>query len=90
MADRDHPIVQEPDPTIVVHCEKQPVPGQLGAFHLVPRVSFTNMPGGWDSVLRMLMQAQMLVMQEMLQQARQEGERRVQVVPALPADMVRQ
>jgi hypothetical protein len=87
---RDTLLAQEPQPTIVIVCEKQPVPGQLGSFQLVPRVSFTNMPGGWDTAFKMLMHAAGLVMQEMVMQARQEGERRIAVVPALPGELVKQ
>jgi hypothetical protein len=86
---RETLLAQEPAPTIVIHCEKQPIPGPAGAFQLLPRVSFTNMPGGWETTLKMLMQATGLVVQEMLTQARHEGERRIAVVPGLPGDLVR-
>jgi hypothetical protein len=36
------------------------------------------------------MHAAGLVMQEMVMQARQEGERRIAVVPALPGELVKQ
>jgi hypothetical protein len=79
----------EPQPTITILCEKQPVPGQPGTFQLVPRVSFTNMPGGWETCLQMLMQSVLLVHREMLHQAWTQGEQRIAVVPAMPNDLVR-
>lgn len=74
-------------PVITLRCEKRPGPTP-GTFELVPNVSFTNMPGGWATVLAMLAQAQMLVVNELVTQARTEGERRIQVVPSLPGTSV--
>ena len=89
MHDLDTIRRQEPEPTIVIACEKRPVAGTAGSFELVPRLSFTNMPGGLDTVYRMLVQSLNIVHYKLLEEAAQKSSEHIQVVPALPADMVR-
>lgn len=80
---------QEPAPTIVISCEKRPVSGTVGSFELVPRLSFTNMPGGLDTVYRMLVQSLNIVHYNLLEAAAQQRSEHIQVVPTLPGDLVR-
>jgi hypothetical protein len=48
------------------------------------------MPGGWDSVYRMLLHCQYEVVQELLKAARGQGDQRIMVVPGMPGELVRQ
>jgi hypothetical protein len=83
-------MAQEPQPTITITCRKVPVAGQPGQFMLEPQLTMTHMPGGWESVYKMLGQCQYHVVLEMVKEAREQGDRRVMVVPGMPGELVRQ
>jgi hypothetical protein len=83
-------LAHEPQPTITIVCQKVPVPGQPSQVQLQPQLTFTSMPGGWDTVLTVLLQATAQVAQEMVRMARQEGDKRIAVIPAMPGELMRQ
>lgn len=88
-------LTQEPAPTIVITCERRHVSGgTLGDFVLAPRVSSTNMPGGsmleaWVNIHNILLQAVQIAQQQLVKEATKQGGDQIQVVAALPGDMVR-
>ena len=82
MSDLGRIMAQEPEPHISIPCRKVPVPGLPGQFQLQPSLTFTNMPGGWDTVHHVLCTLLSIVAQEMVKEV--AGEKKVELIPMLP------
>jgi hypothetical protein len=80
--------VYDPDPLITIPVRKIVVGG--GEYIMQPALTFQYMPGGWSSVLKLLLQCVELVTAELVKEA--GGAKRIEVATMMPdeSSLVRQ